>query len=308
MSGPAVRLWRPAWPCPVGLVLAQLRHGPGDPSYRVAPDGTVWRGVRTPAGPATLAVAPLGPDGEILARAWGEGSGWALDAVPRMLGAEDDVTGFRPRHDAVARLWRRFSAWRLGASGLVWESLLPVVIEQRVTGAEAFSSYRRLVQRFGEPAPGAPDELRLWVAPAPRDVLGVPSWEWLRIGVDHGRSAPLLRAARVAPALERAAGGGAAELDRALRTIPGIGVWTSAEVRARVVGDADAVSFGDYHVARNVGYELTGTATDDAGMARLLAPYAPHRHRVQRLVELGGVGVPRRGPRMSVRTHLPVAR
>ena len=48
------RLWRPAWPCPVRSNLAILRKGAGDPTYRNDPDGTVWRGVRTPEGTATL--------------------------------------------------------------------------------------------------------------------------------------------------------------------------------------------------------------------------------------------------------------
>jgi len=289
-------------------VLAHLRRGAGDPTYRVTPDGTVWRGIRTPEGPTTLAVAPLDADGVVAARAWGPGAAWVLEALPRMLGAEDDLAGFHPRHDAVARLWRRFPRWRLGATGLVMEALVPGIIEQKVTGKEAFGGYRRLVQRFGEPAPGAPEELRLRVPPSPSDLLAIPSWEWLRMGVDHGRSAPLLRAAGVATALERAGGQGPERLDQALRSIRGIGVWTSAEVRARALGDADAVSFGDYHVAKDVGYALTGAPVDDAGLAELLAPYAPHRHRVQRLVELGHAGAPRRGARMSVRTHLPIRR
>jgi hypothetical protein len=40
-------------------------------------------------------------------------------------------------------------------------------------------------------------------------------------------------------------------------------------------------------------------------MAALLEPWAGHRHRVQRLVELAGITVPRRGERMAPRTHLP---
>jgi 3-methyladenine DNA glycosylase/8-oxoguanine DNA glycosylase len=94
-------------------------------------------------------------------------------------------------------------------------------------------------------------------------------------------------------------------VDRLLRSLPGIGVWTSAETRSRAHGDADAVSFGDYHIAKNVGYALTGEAVDDDGLAELLEPYRPHRYRVQRLVELARAGRPRRGARMAPRTHLP---
>ena len=76
-------------------------------------------------------------------------------------------------------------------------------------------------------------------------------------------------------------------------------------MRQRAHGDADAVSFGDYHVAKNIGWALTGTPVDDDGLADLLEPYRPHRYRVQRLLELDGARRPRRGPRMSPRTHLP---
>ena len=54
-------------------------------------------------------------------------------------------------------------------------------------------------------------------------------------------------------------------------SVPGVGVWTAAETAHRALGDADAVSFGDYHVAKNVGWALTGEAVDDDGMAELLA-------------------------------------
>jgi 3-methyladenine DNA glycosylase/8-oxoguanine DNA glycosylase len=147
--------------------------------------------------------------------------------------------------------------------------------------------------------------VRLWVQPSPEELRAIPSWEWLRLPVDGARSRPIQHAARVATSLERAGRETPVEFDRRLRTLPGIGVWTSAETRFRALGDADAVSFGDYHIAANVGYVLTGKPVDDAGMAELLEPYAGHRHRVQRLVELAGLSRPRRGPRMAPRTHLP---
>jgi len=302
VTAPLERAWKPSWPCPVGLVLGVHRRGAGDPTYRVGRDGAHARAMRTPAGPATLEVQPLDRDGVVHARAWGSGAAWALDALPRMLGADDDVRGFEPHHDVIAAAWRRFGHWRLGATGLVMESLVPTIIEQKVTGQEAFAAYRRLVRRYGAPAPGPLD---LWVQPTPEQLRAIPSWEWVQLPVDGGRSRPLLAAARVAASLERAGGEAPEVFDARLRTLPGIGVWTSAEVRATALGDADAVSFGDYHVAKNTGWALTGAPVDDDALADLLAPYRPHRHRVQRLVELAGLGRPRRGPRMSPRTHLP---
>jgi 3-methyladenine DNA glycosylase/8-oxoguanine DNA glycosylase len=303
VSAPAVRSWRPDWPCPVGQVLAVHRRGAGDPTYRVLADGSHARGLRTPEGVATLVVAVAPAAAEVVGRAWGPGAAWALDRLPRLLGADDDPSGFTPPA-SLSGPWRRHRHWRLGATDLVMDSLVPSIIEQKVTGQEAFAGFRRLVRRHGEPAPG-PASLDLWVQPDPETLRMIPSWEWLRLPVDPGRSRPLLAAARVASSLERAAAVSPAEFDRCVRTLPGIGVWTSAEVRSAALGDADAVSFGDYHVAKDVGWALVGEPVDDDGLAELLEPYRPHRHRVQRLVELAGLGRPRRGPRMAPRTHLP---
>ncbi len=98
------------------------------------------------------------------------------------------------------------------------------------------------------------------------------------------------------------------EADRRLRSQPGIGEWTSAEVRSRAMGDADAVSFGDYHVAKDIGWALTGEQMDDGQLAELLEPWRPHRGRVQALLGLAGLRRPRHGPRIAPRTHLPTHR
>jgi 3-methyladenine DNA glycosylase/8-oxoguanine DNA glycosylase len=305
----ATRVWRPAWPCPVGTVLATHRRGSGDPTFRRTPDGSSWRGMRTPEGPVTLRILAEPGLGVVTGEAWGSGAEWALDRLPRMLGADDDPTGFVPVHKPIADAWRRHQHWRLGATDLVMESLVPAIIEQKVTGKEAFGAYRALVHRFGERAPGPPGEpeptVRLWIQPSPEQLRAIPSWEWLRLPVDGARSRPIQHAARVASSLERAGRETPEEFDRRVRTLPGIGVWTSAEVRSRAMGDADSVSFGDYHVAADIGYTLTGAPVDDEELAVLLEPYAGHRHRVQRLVELSGYSLPRRGPRMAPRTHLP---
>jgi 3-methyladenine DNA glycosylase/8-oxoguanine DNA glycosylase len=260
--------------------------------------------MRTPEGPATLRLRQ-GYDGVVHAAAWGPGADWALESVPALLGAEDDPSDFVPRHPAVADMHRSHPHWRLTRTGLVLEALVPAIIEQKVTGQEAFAGFRQLVYRFGEPAPGAGADRGVWLQPTPERLRTIPSWEWLRLHIDPARSRAVVRAATVARSLERTVGLPGEEVDRRLRSLPGIGVWTSAEVRFRAHGDADAVSFGDYHVAKNVGWALTGVAVDDDGMAELLEPYRPHRYRVQRLVELARAGRPRRGPRMAPRTHLP---
>lgn len=289
----------------MGTTLSILRKGSGDPTFRVDEDGTAWRGIRTPEGVATVRLRSRPGDGEVHAAAWGPGAGWALDSVPAMLGAEDDASDFAPSHPVLADAHRRRPHWRVCRTGLVMEALVPAILEQKVTGQEALGGFRLLVQRFGERAPGAGADRGLWVQPSAETVRMIPSWEWLRLHIDPARSRAVVRAAQVASSIERTAGLPADEVDRRLRSLPGVGVWTSAEVRFRAHGDADAVSFGDYHIAKNVGWALTGEEIDDDGLAELLEPYRPHRYRVQRLVELAGLRRPRHGPRMAPRRHLP---
>ena len=135
------------------------------------------------------------------------------------------------------------------------------------------------------------------------------------------RAETIIRAATVAASLERLLEVGHEEADRKLRTIPGIGVWTSAEARQRAAGDPDAVSVGDYHLKNVVGWALAGKdRSTDEEMLALLEPFKGHRHRATRLIGLSGGGRParpagsgparygavrpqRRGPRMSVRDY-----
>lgn len=299
------REWRPSWPCPVGEIWAHWRKGTGDPTYRLEA-GRHWRGIRTPIGPATLAVRPLNGAGVIEAQAWGDGADWALEQLPSMLGGDDDPAGFQPRHPELARALREHPHWRLGRGGLVWQALLPAVIEQKVTGQEAFGGFRRLVHFFGERAPGPGADMRLWVPPGPEAVRRIPSWEWLKLHVDPARSRTLVHCAQRADALERTLDVSSDEADRRLRSVPGIGIWTSAEVRFRAHGDADAVSFGDYHIPNEIGHALLGHDLDDAALAELLEPYRPYRHRVQALLGMRRWRE-RHGPRLAPRTHLPTA-
>lgn len=189
---------------------------------------------------------------------------------------------------------------RLGASGRVWDVLIPSILEQKVTGIEARRSWRELCRRYGEVAPGP---MRLRVPPTPRALQQIPDWAWHKAGVDGARRRTLLGAAQVASRLERAASLKGAEGRQLLRKIPGIGIWTAAEVAQRAWGDPDAVSFGDFHIPAIVGHALVGRALDDSGMAEVLAPYAPHRQRVVRYLEAAGFSRPRFGPRFAPRDY-----
>jgi 3-methyladenine DNA glycosylase/8-oxoguanine DNA glycosylase len=180
------------------------------------------------------------------------------------------------------------------------EALVPAILEQKVQVVAAHRAWRWLVARHGTPAPG-PAPSGMCVVPDARTWAAVPVWEWHRAGVDPRRARTVTTCARVAARLEEATAMPAPEARERLEKVPGIGVWTSAEVAQRALGDADAVSVGDFHLPAAVGWALTGERTDDDGMLRLLAPYAPHRHRVVRLLFLGGrARAPRRGPKLPI--------
>ena len=252
-----------------------------------------------------LRVEPAALGDRVVATAYGPGAAWTLDRLPALLGAEDPLEEFVPHHDVVAKALRAQRNWRLGRTELVIDALVPAIIEQRVTGKQAFAGYRTLVRRFGAVAPGPAGSCGLRTPPSAAAWARVPSWEWLRAGVDAQRADTIMRAVRVAERLQECVDLPREQADQRLRAVPGIGVWTAAEVAQRAFGDADAVSFGDYHVAKNIGFALTGAPVDDEQLAILLRPYAGHRYRVQYLVAATGLGRPRRGARLSLPTHLP---
>lgn len=295
--------------------LGGLRRGPGDPTHRRLGSGAGaewWRATRNPDGPALLRLQP-DPSG-VRARAWGEGAEAALGQLPRLLGAEDDPSGFTPlpEHRVLVQAWRRNPHLRVGATGAVVEALTPACIEQVVTGSEAYRAWRLLVREFGEPAPGPaadPDSpaAGVMVPPDAATWARIPTWRFLAAGVEERRSRPLVGAVRRGSALERTLGMDSAAADRALQSLPGIGPWTSAEVRQRAHGDADAWSIGDYHVGGWISYALTGEALDDDACLELLEPYGGHRYRVQQLLAATGVRPERHGPRRSLPTHTPHA-
>jgi 3-methyladenine DNA glycosylase/8-oxoguanine DNA glycosylase len=300
-----VREWLVPFPLDVALTLSVHRRGGGDPAFGTDAAGAVWRTSLTPDGPGTLRVRARGPvvTGTVVTgQAWGPGAGWLLDSLPAQLGFHDDRAGFTARHPVIGELALRYEGLRVGRSGRVFEALVPAVLEQKVVSREAHRAWRYLLGKFGDAAPGpAPDGMRVF--PSPRTWARIPSWDWHRAGVEGVRARTIITAAAVAARLEQALAEDPAEADRRLVSLPGIGPWTSAEIRQRAMGDPDAVSVGDYHLPNAVGWTLARRTTDDNGMLELLAPYAGHRHRVTRLIELGGSRPPRRGPRMPVRDY-----
>jgi 3-methyladenine DNA glycosylase/8-oxoguanine DNA glycosylase len=294
--------YRPARPVDVLATVRPLSRGSGDPSFRVVA-GRVWRGVRTPQGAATLCLTP--GRAEVHAAAWGPGAEWVVASVPEMLGAGDDWSGLDVSANAfLAAARHRSPGLRLTRNDLVVQMLVPAVLEQKVTSREAWRAWRELVRRHGEPAPGPAPE-GLVVPPDAATWRRVPSWEWHRAGVGPQRSATVMRVCAVADSLERtlSLGRGGAEVERRLRSVAGVGVWTAAETMQRSHGDPDSPSVGDYHLPALVGWALVGQPVDDDGMLELLEPWRGHRERVMRLITASGFSKPKFGPRMTIQDH-----
>jgi len=303
-------VWVPGGPYNLHQTLGILGRGPADRTVRMAPDAA-WLAFNTPAGPATLGITANGP--KLRIRTWGPGAELAIAGAPTLLGARDDWSHFDssefaatlPRLASEAR--RRNLALRLPSTGRMVDALVPAILEQKVTSLEAHRGYATLLRKFGSPAPGAglhpeiPPELL--VAPTPAQWAAIPSWDWHKAGVGPQRSATVLRMLGSASGLERLAQLPPKEAAVKMRSIPGIGVWTAAEVTQRTHGDADQVAVGDYHLASYVGWALAGNPVDDAGMLELLEPWRGHRQRVVRMLFLSGFRKPSFGPRMTIQDH-----
>jgi 3-methyladenine DNA glycosylase/8-oxoguanine DNA glycosylase len=273
-----------------------IRRGQHDPTCRFDDSG-VWRASRSPAGPVTVRLAAHGD--QVEATAWGEGAEAALDAVPSLIGCHDDSSDFDPSHPLVARLWRDFSAVRIPRSGAITETLINVVLEQRVTTFEARRAQTQIVTRWSEPAPGLGD---LMLPPDPEVLAGVAYYDLHVIGVERSRADTVRRVAASARRLEALTVLPPAEATDRLTSIVGVGPWSAAEVALVALGNADAVPVGDVHLPSIVTYALTGEAVDsDDAMLEVLEPFAGHRGRVIRLIGAAGISAPRHGPRYAPR-------
>ncbi|WP_240642092.1 DNA-3-methyladenine glycosylase family protein [Microbacterium sulfonylureivorans] len=295
--------YRPRHPLDLHRSVLFFRRGAGDPTMVVS-GSVIWRASRTPEGIATLAIRETRP-GVVRGAAWGPGREWAIAQLPALCGADDDPSAFDgSRHPLIEEAHRRNPGLRMGRTGLVFDALACAVFEQKVTGMQAFAAWRRIVTWCGERAPG-PTPRPMFAPPTVDGWRHVPSWAWHRAGLEPPQSKTIVRSARRGDALVRAvlAAEDGEAVDRVLVSQPGIGPWTSAETRIRALGDPDAVSVGDFHLAYEVGYALTGERVDDDGMLRLLAPWAGQRQRVIRLLYASGVSEPRRAPRLHPEDH-----
>ena len=247
----------------------------------------------TQSGPATVRVELVG--GELVAEAVGPGAAAALAAVPGTLGLDDDPGEFGSGSPFLLRLQRRFRGFRLGASKRVFDTILPAVLGQRVTTDEANRSYRLLIRRVSEPAPGQPG---LYLPPRPEAVLALSWSDFHTMGIEQSRARTVRETAKRATRLEEIIGMEKTDALARLEAVRGIGPWTSAWVMGAAWGDRDAIPIGDFHLPNTVAWALAGEprASDDR-MLELLEPFRPQRRRALILIKMTRRQAPRYGPR-----------
>jgi 3-methyladenine DNA glycosylase/8-oxoguanine DNA glycosylase len=272
------------------------RRGAGDPTIRLGAAAVV-RATRTADGPGTLHVRHAGD--RIEAEAWGPGAERLLSDLPAMVGLDDDGSVLRPVHPVLRDMARRLPGLRIGRTGNVMEALVPAIIEQKVTGSEAFRAWRLLVTRYGERAPGPWD---VWVPPSMDRIAALPYHAFHPLGVERRRADTIRRVTARAPRLAELPALPLRDAYRRMTSFPGVGPWTAAEVALRALGDPDAVSIGDFHLPNLVSWVLAREPRgDDTRMLELLEPYKGQRGRVVRLLEASGMRPPAYGPRLAPR-------
>lgn len=278
---------------------------PGDPTGATRTDGR-WKALRTPEGPATVRVwAPQASEPDetitrVCIEGWGPGSEWAVASAHNWLGPNDRPQDLDPSpHPIVERMVRKHAGLRLGRFGMIAERMVLTILEQKVIASEAKRSYRNLVYRYSEPAPG-PITLQLPVEP---DVLvRLAMHDWHRLGVEQKRARTVRNTMKYASRLDRLIDAEPADAYAFMHKLPGIGPWTSATVGAAAFGDPDVVLLGDYNLPHVVSWVLAGERRgDDTRMLELLEPFVGQRARVLRLLKGAGAKPPRRGARLSYR-------
>jgi 3-methyladenine DNA glycosylase/8-oxoguanine DNA glycosylase len=282
---------------PVDLMatLRFQRMGPYDPCGAFDPRARRFAMTfRLLEGPVTLALAQVGPT-SIEARAWGEGAARAMEEVPAICGAFDDPDAFTTDHHGVQRLARRFRKMRIPRVPWVFESLVAIILQQRVAFVEAAQGWRKIALERGDDAPG-PLGLRLF--PNKETLLAMPTWAYRESLVDRKRELAIRALLDHDEEIRASLGGSFDDVRRTLHRIPGIGAWTTESLLGQSRGDADAVPTLDYWMPHTIVHALTGKPrSTDEEMLALLERFRPHRGRVIRLISAAGYDAPRHGPR-----------
>ncbi len=225
------------------------------------------------------------PD-KVTVTAWGPGSEWAINNAGDLIGLNDEAPDMAAPDPVVGRLLRSMTGLRMCRTQAVMECLVPTILEQKVTGAEAARSYRDLVKEFSDPAPGPAG---LTLPPDPARLARLPYYELHRFGVERKRADIIRGACSVAPRLEEVVSMDRAEGERRLGSVPGIGPWTIGHVARTALGDPDAVDSvtSTSHISWPTRSPARGAPPTSACWSSS-SPTRASTGRVQQMIAIGG--------------------
>lgn len=283
--------------------LSVLRNGRNDPTTLIGPDH-FCRVTHTPDGLGVIHVRRS--NGKVDIEVHGPGGAWLGHQSSLLLGCHDQPPLIDTPYEAVRNAQRHHRDVRVVRSGTVYHELLPAVLGQRVTAAEAAQQWRHLSMTYGTKF--SKYGIELWSPPDPYILARLPYHQFHRFGIERRRAETIRIVARHFERISslHIINGTPSESTSHLTALPGVGPWTAAVAGFVAFGDADAVAVGDFHLKNMVAYALTGRHRgSDAEMLELLEPFRPHRGRVIRWLSLDGWSAPKHGPRQR---NLSIAR
>ena len=256
-------------------VLAYHGRDPDGPCER-SEGNKIWKALLTQDGPAILELS-LEKDGawariEAGKKLGRDSMAFLHESALRLLGLNNDVTGFESRHAALAARRRglRLPNLPTGFDGLTW-----AIIGQQINMKFAGSLRREIIEMAGEKI-GA---MRTHPTAARVADLSVAALNRRRFS--RSKASYLVDAAAAVARgdldVENLPRGSAVAAEKKLTAQRGIGVWTARYVMLRG-GFADAAPVGDSALATALQkLHKLAKRPDQDGTAKLMEAFAPHR-------------------------------
>jgi 3-methyladenine DNA glycosylase/8-oxoguanine DNA glycosylase len=183
------------------------------------------REVRIEAAPGGVDVEPLDDE--------------TKPVVLKLLGAEFDLDGFRPRDPVLAERARRLRGFRPPLAPDAFEMLVGAITAQQISLIAALAVRNRFVERFGVRAELA------YAFPAPERVARATPEELTSLGFSRRKADCVLALARAELDYDALALASDQEVKEVLVRLPGIGEWTADWFLARHLARPRAWPAGD---------------------------------------------------------------